>query len=149
AAMPETDPARYAFTAALANARSLDGATYTPRFVVLDIRPYDEQAHQAISGIWTRMQAAVESYHKNAAESMPVPTWAIWSVQKWCESKHPPRQKFIAWDGDVIAGFVTLRPDFVSPHMGARRVLYLEHLATAPGNTRTEIWCRRLKHVGQ
>ena len=95
------------------------------------------------------MKLAIQKYHEQADEAGAAPAWTAWSVQKWCDSKDPAnREKFVAWDGDVIAGFLTVRPDFPSPHNGGKKVLYLEHLGTAPGNVRTPIWCRRLKQVG-
>jgi hypothetical protein len=140
----------YAFTAAVANARAADGKSFEEKYVELDIREYDDQANKAISGIWTRMQTAIQKYHEYAEDAGAAPGWSLWSVQKWCESKDPPnRQKFIAWDGDVIAGFLTVRPDFPSQHDAGKQALYLEHLGAAPGNQRTPIWCRRLKNVGQ
>ena len=48
--MPAINPADYAFTAAVANARAADGRSFDERYVQLDIRQYDDKAGKAVSG---------------------------------------------------------------------------------------------------
>ncbi len=78
--MPNINPENYAFTAAVANARAPDRKFLAEKYVLLHIRQYDEAAGKAISGIWTRMQGAIQSYYKHADEGGEAPGWSVQKV---------------------------------------------------------------------
>ncbi len=44
------------------------------------------------------------------------------------------RQKVVAWCGANLVGFLNLWAGFPASHSPGKHVLYVEHLAAAPGN---------------
>jgi hypothetical protein len=96
------------------------------------------------------MKQAIRNHCKLAVPPVPPPGWTGWNVHDWCTKTKgvEDRLKYVAWDGDVIAGFLFLRPGFPSAVDPGRSLLYVEDLAAAPGNLRTDLWCRPLKYVG-
>jgi hypothetical protein len=73
--------------------------------------------------------------------------WTGWKPHEWNRKAVPDRIKFAAWDGDTLAGFLNLRTEFVSV-VDNKPLIYVEHVATFPGNIPTDLWHRRLKKVG-
>src|SRR5262245_25879800 len=143
------DSQAYRFVALTANTRTADGR-FEERAVVLDIRAHDETATKYLAGVWHKMSQAVSKYHELAGDDAGCPGWVSWKPHDWCKEQRgvEDRLKFVAWNGSAMAGFLFLRPGFVSPHDPARRVMYVENVATVPGNHRTKIWCRQLRFVG-
>jgi hypothetical protein len=139
----------YLFVAKTSNWRNSLGIVQE-RSVALDIRVYDDLAEENIRGVWEKLKLAVSNQNKQFDSVERLPGWASWKVHDWCKASRgvENRQKYVAWDGDVIAGFLFLRPDFSSPSSPGQHLLYVENLATAPGNIRTNLWCRQLKYVG-
>lgn len=100
-------------------------------------------------GVWHKLGQAVQKHHQLAAGSL-APEWTTWKPGEWCEqlNGYEQRQKVVAWSGNLLAGFLNVWPDVVSIHQPSKRVLYIEHLAAAPGNLSTELWVRRFRRVG-
>lgn len=115
----------------------------------LDMMAPDVRAQKHFQSVWKRLAGGVEECHK--LEKLAVPGWVGWKPWDWCQDKRPdyaPRQKFVAWCGSNLAGFLHVWPGFPSSHESGKQTLYVEHLAAAPGNQTTELWNRRYKHVG-
>ncbi len=118
-----------------------------PRFPVLDIRPQDKQAVEFFASVWSRCQQAHTSY--DAASSRPPKGWCRWQVTQWAKSDPLEGQhRYAAWLGDVLVGFLNVRLGFPSRATPGTEVVYVEHVATAPGNILTPLWGRRLIGVG-
>lgn len=79
------------------------------------------------------------------------PGYVAWEPHDWSKATKgvEDRVKVTAWDGKTMVGFVNLRSAFSSPYDSAKRVMYVEHMAAAPGNLATDLWERRLSYVGQ
>jgi hypothetical protein len=121
----------------------------TGRSVELAVQAYDDGAKEHFQSVWKRLYGALERHHKNC--NRPAPAWTGWKPWDWCEESKPGyegRIKNVAWSGDVPVGFLNLWTDFPSVHQPGKTVLYLEHIAAAPGNNRTELWHRRFRAVG-
>lgn len=119
------------------------------RSAVLEIRAYDDVAKQHFQSVWQRLYAGLQGHHKTCQR--PAPLWTSWKPWDWCEEKKPGyegRSKYVAWCGDIPVGFLNVWTDFSSVHSPGNVVLYLEHIAAAPGNLTTELWNRRFKAVG-
>ena len=119
------------------------------RSAELDVRPYDDNARSHFQSVWQRLHTSLQNHHKIC--DRPAPGWATWKPWDWCEEKktgYEGRIKYTAWCGDIPAGFLNVWTDFPSAHQSDKRVLYLEHLASSPGNQTTELWNRRFKRVG-
>ena len=102
-----------------------------------------------MSKVWQRLHGAMENHHK--ACGRPAPGWTTWKPWDWCaENKHVYEQriKYVAWAGDVPAGFLNVWDDVGSVYSVGKRLLYIEHVAAAPGNVATEIWGKRFEAVG-
>jgi hypothetical protein len=68
-------------------------------------------------------------------------------VASWSKESIQGREKYAAWNGDVLAGYLWVRDGFVSPHTG-NNILYIETMAATPTNLETAVWDPCLKHVG-
>jgi hypothetical protein len=88
--------------------------------------------------------------HHQLVGGAPAPEWTAWKPGEWCGQQHgyERRQKVVAWHGSNLIGFLNVWPDFGSIHQPGKRVLYVEHLAAAPGNLPTQLWVRRFRRVG-
>ena len=115
--------------------------------IELDIREHDEHTHNYLKGICDKMSQALKNFH-SITERNSCPGWAQWKVIEWSQAQIPERQKFGAWVGDVLAGYLWLRSGFQSAHDATKRIIYVEIMAAVPGNILTEIWGRQLTHVG-
>ena len=119
------------------------------RSVELDVHAYDDGARQHFQSVWQRLYAGLQGHHKIC--DRPAPGWTTWKPWDWGEERKPGyegRIKYAAWCGDVPVVFLNVWADFPSAHQPGKSVLYLEHLAAAPGNQSTELWNRRFKAVG-
>lgn len=119
------------------------------RFAELEVRPYDDRTKQQFQSVWQRLCVALQGHHKICTRAAPA--WTTWKPWDWCEERKPGyegRIKYAAWCGDMLAGFLNVWADFPSAHQAGKVVLYLEHIAAAPGNQTTELWNRRYKAVG-
>ena len=115
----------------------------------LEVRAYDDGAKQHFQSVWQRLYKGLQGHHKICSRAAP--PWAAWQPWDWCEEKktgYEGRIKYVAWCGDIPAGFLNVWVDFPSAHQPGKATLYLEHLAAAPGNQTTELWNRRFKAVG-
>ena len=99
-----------------------------------------------MKSVWWKLNQAETSCHRLAGS--PAPNWATWQPHNWSKQKIDSREKWIAWDGMVIAGFLNLRTEYSSIDAEGAGAVYLEHLATAPGNLDSNLWSRRLSGVG-
>jgi hypothetical protein len=120
------------------------------RSMVAQVARHDDRSRRYFRGVWHKMQQAFSTFHE-IARVQPIPGWAGWKVHDWCDEARgcEDRQKFVAWCGDMMAGFLNLRPDFPSQGQPGQKVMYVEHMAAAPGNLHTPVWRRRVSHVGQ
>jgi hypothetical protein len=95
------------------------------------------------------MANALENFYDLAGTPGDAPGWVKWSVDKWAEDqKLTGRQKFLAWSGQELVGLLNLwaaQPSAADP---ARRLVYVEHMAAAPGHIDTPLWKRRFSGVG-
>jgi hypothetical protein len=142
-------PDDYSFVAQ-AESTPIAGDERADGFVLLSIRGHDESATRYFNQIWHKMSQSVSNFHQLIGEKDKAPDWAAWSPHKWCTEVRgvEDRQKYVAWWGDVLAGFLYLRPNFPSAHRPNQAVMYVENIATAPGNQNTKLWRRQLKLVG-
>jgi hypothetical protein len=117
--------------------------------VLLEVRPHDERAKQYYLGVWQKLCQALQKRHQLAGTAAP--EWTTWKPGEWCDQRrgNEKRQQFVAWCGDDLAGFLNLWPDHLSAFQTDKRVLYVEHLAAAPGNITTQLWVRRFGRVGE
>jgi len=120
------------------------------RSVVAQVTRHDDRSKRYFRGVWHKMQQAFTTFHE-IASVQSVPGWAGWKVHDWCDQVQgcEDRQKYVAWCGDMMAGFLNVRPDYPSQHQLGQKVMYVEHMAAAPGNLHTPVWRRRVSHVGQ
>jgi hypothetical protein len=116
--------------------------------VNLRISAMDEGAHTQLKGVWSKMYTALRNYHE-CKGSVEVPSWTSWNLSDWYQSKKvTDRLKFAAWIGDVLVGFLNVRAGYPCHSEPGKCLLYIEHIATAPGNILQDIWGRRFKSVG-
>jgi GNAT superfamily N-acetyltransferase len=117
--------------------------------ILLQFRSHDEAAKQQYLGVWHKLSQAIQKHHQLAG-GPPAPEWAAWKPGEWCDQQrgYENRQKVVAWCGNHLVGFLNLWPDVEASHQHGKRVLYIEHLAAAPGNLTTELWDRRYAGVG-
>ncbi len=117
--------------------------------VLLEIRPHDDLARQYYLGVWQKMSQALQKRHQLAGTAAP--EWTTWKPGEWCDQRrgNENRQQLVAWCGDDLAGFLNLRPNHPSVFQTDKYVLYVEHLAAAPGNITTDLWVRRFGRVGE
>lgn len=119
-------------------------------WVTLEFRTHDEAARSQFADVWLKLYTAIRNQYK-LANSGPPPDWSKWSPHDWCQQKtgYENRQKYAAWAGNRLAGFLNLWAGFPSQFDAGAQVLYVEHMAAAPGNLDSHIWARRLGHVGK
>lgn len=118
----------------------------TDRNVLLDIRPHDDRTQAYLKDISQKMSLAVQRFHQHVGKQ--IPGWADWKVAEWSQKNIPERQKFAAWAGDVLAGYIWVRGNFPSVYQPPRQILYVEIMAATPTNLSTDLWNRRLGYVG-
>lgn len=124
------------------------GAGGEDRAVELRILVQDDHCAAQFRKVWTKMYAALKGYHE-AIDSSSAPGWVNWKPTDWYEGKKvTDRQRFAAWAGETLVGFLNVRPDYPSYWSPGQRLLYIEHIATAPGNILTDVWGLRLKSIG-
>lgn len=143
------NPDDYEFSvASVTNRRA--GASYeaTTEYPILDIRPQDANSSEFFGKVWVRCAEAVREH--SIGVKLPVPAWCKWNVAQWAKEPVPAGQlRYAAWDGDTMAGFLNLRVPFDSQIDPSLKVVYIEHIATAPGHLLVPIWGRRLHGVGK
>jgi hypothetical protein len=121
-----------------------------PRTTVrLSLHVNHELAYSYFKDVWYKLLLALKNFHKIHGTSAP--ECVNWEPHDWSRATKgvEDRVKVTAWDGNAMVGFVNLRPAFNSPHDSAKRVMYVEHMAAAPGNLATDLWEKRLSYVGQ
>ncbi len=115
-------------------------------FVPLTICAKDECAQDHFRKVWHKMSQSITGHFASNDRSKECPGWANWKPHEWTK-KTEDREEFIAWDVDSLAGLLNVR----SPFLGSvyhDEIVYIEHVATSPGNHSTPIWNSRLRHVG-
>jgi hypothetical protein len=137
--MSPTEDPQYCFVAVDADGRSVE----------MLIRGHDDLAKKQYQGVWNKLAQAVQKQHQ-LGSGPPAPAWTTWKPWEWCDQQHgyEKRQKYVAWCGDNLVGFLNVWADFPSNHQPGKMVLYVEHLAAAPGNLSTTLWVRRFRSVG-
>lgn len=118
------------------------------RYVSLSFEPMDDRARRFFQDIWAKMATVVVKFHEHSGDSQ-CPAWTAWQVSRWSKEQVEGREGYVAWNGDLMAGFINLRFPFQSSIEPVRPITYLEHLAAFPGCQDTRIWNRRMKRVGQ
>ena len=143
------NPDDYEFSvASVTNRRA--GASYeaTTAYPILDIRPQDTKSTEFFGKVWAKCANVVRDYSSGLKQ--PVPGWCHWDVARWAKEPLAAGQlRFSAWEGDAMAGFLNLRVPFGSQIDSSLNVVYIEHVATAPGHLSVPIWGRRLHGVGK
>jgi hypothetical protein len=116
--------------------------------VGIDFRDHDDGAKQQYLGVWHKLAQAIQKHHQLAGSEAP--SWATWKPGEWCDQQrgYEERHKMVAWCGGNLVGFLNVWPDFAAIHSPGKTVLYVEHLAAAPGNLTTELWLPRFRRVG-
>jgi len=117
------------------------------KWVNLEIIEADELCIRYFEKVWHKLTQAVSNACALCNEPKPAPSWTGWKPHEWNKKAVANRLKFAAWDGDILAGFLNLRTEFKSV-ADDKPLIYVEHVATFPGNMPTDIWHRRLKKVG-
>jgi hypothetical protein len=117
--------------------------------VLVDFRDHDDAAKQQYLGVWHKLAQAVQRHHQLGGHS-PAPPWTAWKPGEWCDQQrgYESRRKVVAWCDDNLVGFLNLWPDFRASQAPDKNVLYVEHLAAAPGNLVSELWVPRFRRVG-
>lgn len=125
-------------------------ATDPEAWVILNICTQDELCTKLLSGVWEKMFTALRNFHEHTADDNgPAPGWVHWKLSDWSRDKKiVQRQKFAAWAGSSLVGILNTRPAYPSYIDPNKKVLYIEHIATSPGNLVTDIWRDRFRHVG-
>jgi hypothetical protein len=121
----------------------------TQRQVEIDVREYDAKAQKHFQSVWQRLYSGLQGHHKICERDAPA--WVSWKPWDWCQENKPGyegRIKYTAWCGDIPVGFLNVWVDVPGSHAAGKNLLFLEHIASAPGNQTTEIWSRRFKAVG-
>jgi hypothetical protein len=114
-------------------------------FVAQDART-GETSRKRHAQVWHKLTQAVKQSCKLFERKHP--NWTEWEPHAWASRVVPDRRKFVAWDGDIVAGFLNVRINYKSVLEPDSPVLYIEHLGTFPGNLSTRLWERRLKETG-
>jgi hypothetical protein len=121
----------------------------TQRPVEMDVREYDDTAQKHFQSVWQRLYSGLQGHYKICERDAPA--WVSWKPWDWCQEKklgYEGRIKYTAWCGDIPVGFLNVWVDVPCLHTAGKNLLYLEHIASAPGNQTTELWGRRFKAVG-
>lgn len=108
----------------------------------------DDRARRFFHNVWSKMANVVEKYHEHSGDGQ-CPAWTAWQVSKWSKERAQGREGYVAWNGDLMAGFVNVRFPFQSIVEPGKPIAYLEHIAAFPGCQDTRIWNRRMGGVGQ
>jgi hypothetical protein len=108
-----------------------------------------ELAYTYFKDVWHKLLLALKNYHKIYGTSAP--GCVNWEPHDWSKATKgvENRVKVTAWDGNAMVGFVNMRPAFSSPNHPQKKLMYVEHMAAAPGNLATDLWEKRLGYVGQ
>lgn len=116
---------------------------------VLDILQHEDKARDHYRHVWEKLASVLRKYH-GMIEREPAPAWVSWKPGDWCEQQrgYEGRRKYVAWCGDSVVGFLNVWSGFPSQQQPGRSVLYVEHVATAPGSIETELWSPRYRGVG-
>lgn len=118
------------------------------RSVSLNIVASNERSVQQLRKVWLKMYTAMRGYHETI-DSAVAPGWVHWKPDEWCEDKRvKDRRSFAAWAGDTLVGFLNIRPGYTSLSEPDEKLVYIEHISTAPGNLSTDVWGQRLMGVG-
>lgn len=118
------------------------------RSFALTFSAADERAKGYFQSVWKRMSEAIKASQGTTGAA---PDWCKWSPWDWCLSSKPEssgREMVVAWCGDRMAGFLSLRPGFASQTAAGKQTLYIEHLGAFPGDIETATWGRRYRGVG-
>lgn len=119
-----------------------------PEFPILKIESQDERSTKFFTQVWMKCLTVLGDYHRSIVDSPP--GWCNWQVAQWAKEEKPDDQlRFAAWEGKVMVGFLNLRIGFPSRSEPGKHLVYIEHLATAPGNMWTLLWGRRFHGVGR
>ena len=131
-------------------AQAPDESASSEQWVQLAIRPQDESCSRLLGNVWEKMFSALRNFHDQTPDDNgPPPGWVYWKLSDWSRDKKiVDRQRFAAWAGSSLVGILNTRPDYPSQADKSKKVLYIEHIATAPGNVGTALWRNRLKYVG-
>jgi hypothetical protein len=136
------EPTDYEFSAEY---ESKDGR----RFILLRFEPCADVGVMHLRRVWRKMANALENFHELAGTPDAAPGWVKWKVDQWAEDHRlAGRQKFLAWCGPELVGLLNLWADQPSAADSARRLMYVEHMAAAPGHLQTPLWRRRFTRVG-
>lgn len=120
----------------------------TGEWVNLRICEADSLSLDHMTKVWHKMSQSVVGHYKVAGRDAECPAWTSWMPHDWSRKTIADRLKFVVWDEDVLAGFLNLRVPFGSQFDPGRDIVYIEHLATSPGNQHTPIWNGRLQYIG-
>lgn len=116
--------------------------------VVLDIRPHDAATQKFITRVCDKMTQALKNYH-DICERNHCPEWAKWKVVEWSQQQVQERQKFGAWAGDLLCGYLWIRAGFPSAVTQKQAIIYVEIMAATPTNIGTAVWSKRFGFVGR
>jgi|GEM_PF-3366042 len=119
-----------------------------PRGAILDFADADERSNRYLAKVWQKLAGALSNHHSLTDDDAHCPSWTKWKPLEWSQQNVPARQKFVAWYGEVLAGFVNLQPDFPSEYQSGTTIVYIEHLAAFPGYLTSQIWNRKLTYLG-
>jgi hypothetical protein len=115
---------------------------------ILEIVPQDADCQKMFRGVWGRMSLALKTFHEEGGQGQ-APEWTRWKPGDWYEQKDATdRQRFAAWVGPAVVGMLNVRPEYPSAYEQGATLLYIEHIASSPGDINTAIWSRRLAGVG-
>lgn len=142
--MSKPDPTNYSFVVEY----STDDDTW--RWVELEIREHDDLARRQYLGIWHKLCQSLQSHHDLGGLTQP-PQWVSWKPGEWCNQKkgYERRLQYVASAGPNLVGFLNCWPNVPSVEDQSKELLYVEHVATAPGNIQTDLWRRKFRYVGQ
>ncbi len=117
---------------------------------LLEFRPHDDRAKQQYLGVWQKMSQALQKHHQLGG-GVAAPEWTAWKPGEWCDQRrgNENRQQVVAWCGDNLVGFLSIWPNCPSACQPGKSLLYVEHMAAAPGNITTQLWVRRFRRVGE
>ena len=106
--------------------------------VPLRIEEHDERADAQFRRCWDKLRQAIKNFHECTETTDGCPNWAFWNVlDRIANTKDATdRVKYAAWDGDALAGFVHVRPNFRCDGRTSPPVLYVENMAARLGNMR-------------
>ena len=127
----------YTFGARIADTQS--------EWAELEIRPFGDESIRHFKSVWKKLN---EALLRNAEyRGADAPHWARWKPWAWAKEAGNDREGFCAWLDGTAVGFVNVREPFTSAADDSQ-LLYIEHVATFPGNMTTSLWNRRLADVG-